>query len=44
MGKGGVCQQTSTKRTSLVRAGKASKWMPLYPVDEACRVAGLVKE
>jgi hypothetical protein len=42
--KGSVCQQRSTKRTSLVRAGKASKFMALYPVEEACKKAGLVKE
>lgn len=38
--KGSVCQQRSTKRLTLVRSGKASKWVPLYPVEEAIKKAG----
>ena len=40
--KGQNARRKSTKRINLVRAGKASRYLALYSVDEAIRKAGLV--
>lgn len=39
--KGFVSKRESTRRNTLVRAGKASRWTPLMAVDEAIKAAGL---
>jgi len=39
--KGYVARVAWSKRNTLVRAGKASWWMPLRTIEEAVKAAGL---